>query len=238
MIDQGRRRAGLLAVRGWFLLIGSCLLPLVAVATDEPGTWSSQARRLTPNPKDEDTGTWISPGGQASVVYTDDDVTLRIGRFKTSVGDIASYAASVEASWSPEAQGVFVNASEGVAVGIWSSRVFVTRKNGKVVEVPVRRIVVARRALLTIPCDDHTTQPVATDCLNFASLAWLDHGQKLLVILAVPNSGRYPNMGDSLFFVVDLPKRRIDKMLSNGEALSTYGSYLSPGMIRWLTDNP
>lgn len=221
----------------WLVVVGACLLPIVASATDEAETWSSQAQLLTPNPKDEFTGKWVAPGGYASVVYSDDDVLLRIGRFKTSVGDIASYAASVEASWSPEAHGVFVNASEGGAVGIWSSRVFVTRKNGKVVEVPIRRIVVARRALLTIPCDDHTTKAVATDCLNFASLAWLDHGQKLLVILAVPNSSRYPNMGDSLFFVVDLQKRRIDKMLSNGEALSTYGSYLSRGMIRWLTDN-
>jgi hypothetical protein len=56
---------------------------------------------------------------------------------------------------------------------------------------------------------------------NFGSVAWLDHGKKLLVAEAWPGSGRYgAAMGQGLFFIVDVERNRVEQTLTPIEALS------------------
>jgi hypothetical protein len=64
--------------------------------------------------------------------------------------------------------------------------------------------------------------------VNFASLAWLDHGRKLLVIQMVPNSGGFPNMDEASLFLVDLQSGEVEKVISPKEALASYRAYLMP----------
>jgi hypothetical protein len=205
-------------------------------ASDIDSLWSLQGQPLHLNKRDHSTGVWRAPGDRASLIYGDDgSAVLKIGTFKTDVADMASYAASIEVSWSPEAQGVFVNASEGGAVGTWSSRVFVTRGD-KVVEIPVRKNVDNRRVILTIPCGgDEKDALNGNRCVNFASLAWIDHGRKLLVVQMVPNSGGYPNMNEASLFLIDLQTANVEKVISPKEALASYRQYLAPWIREVLT---
>lgn len=213
----------------WLLILVTGFSSGASVASEADGNWSLQGQPLHLDKRHDGTGSWRAPGGGASLVYGGDgSATLTIGSFRADVSDIASYAAGIEASWSAEAKGVFVNASEGGAVGTWSSRVFVTQ-GGQVVEIPVRKIVEKRRVILTIPCGGDDSDALSgNQCVNFASLAWLDHGRKLLVMQMVPNSSGYPNMDEASLFLVDLQAGEVEKIISPEEALASYRAYLAP----------
>jgi hypothetical protein len=183
---------------------------------------------------DRDAGSWHAPGSRASLDYKAGE-SLRIGSFATDLSDIfGGGPALVEVGWSPEAQGLFVNASEGGANGSWGSRVFVTR-NGNVVEVPVRKLVIATNGLVP---DCPGGEGELCKYLDLGSLAWLDHGRKILMMLSVPNSSGFTDMGKAELFVVDVQTNTVDKVISPAEALRSYSTYLLPWIRRSLANFP
>lgn len=111
---------------------------------------------------------------------------------------------------------VFVNASDGGAVGTWKTYVF--GRSGLVYrEINVERLVERISAL-------------RTDCeaKNVGAVAWVGSGRELLLLEQVPNSSGCSGMGRMVGYVIDVDSLTVKERLSAKQVRYRFHDRLGP----------
>lgn len=162
-----------------------------------------------------------SPDGEIAFAFNGEDFSFKDkqGRTLSVLNGTISTPDLLELGWSPDSTGVFVNASDGGALGTWHTYVWQRSKNG-LQEIFIEKLIAQQSAL-------------RTDCQykNVGSVAWVDGHRRLLVVEQVPDMSRCSHMGEMAGYVVDVRKMEVVERLTSKQVKTEFCRQLGPQAV-------
>jgi hypothetical protein len=162
-----------------------------------------------------------SPDGEIAFAFNGEGFSFKNkqGRTLGVLNGAISTPDLLELGWSSDSMGVFINASDGGALGTWHTYVWQRSKSG-LHEIAIENLVARTSAL-------------RTDCQykNVGSVAWVEGHRRLLVVEQVPDTSRCSHMGEMVGYVVDVRKAEVVERLSSKQVKTEFYRQLGPQAV-------
>lgn len=196
------------------LVVG--LYPCIGRGADQHQSFWSEGAKVFKAKENGSYESILSPDGEIRLSFNGAGFTFqdKQGKVLAQLQDSISTPELLEVGWSPDANDVFINASDGGASGTWSTRVF-KRSDAGLREIPIEKLI-------------EKVSTLRSDCRfkNVGAVAWIEGHRNLLVLEQVPDSSGCTNMGKVVGYVLDVVTPKVLERLNAEQVKARFHSQL------------